>query len=478
MSVDSGVSPTSPSSGTSPQLCSGLPEKPVILDCQGSSPSSYRSSGTSAATALHIVSVYETRSDHSFGYHPTGSAFVDFALPGVNVLVLSSLQPTHWTVSMARGASLEKIITIGVHQQTVTLLGSSTNVPVQPSKRRECGYSLPYNGGGCDTNILISAIQEETGLRLASFDGCYHATRFKLHPDCSLSLGPSTSSTTQQPRPFSITAGAYVTTPAPACSRLALSPVVKNCAVTSGCGPSSFRAQHVPELTALHVVSVYETRSDHSFQRNPTGLAAIDFRLPGSNALALSSYGPTHWMVVVQKGGSLRKVIVLGHHKQSVQIISSQGRPAVQIIRYHSPGVCGTTTLPHSFACRGSRNLHYQRCSLSRLKADLRRITGLEMSSFDGCYRATWFKFDQNTTQQCRHATPSATTPSTSLHKVPVTTTRELSAHRQASVRTCSPLADKPVIRNCAKPYKVQLVSCRKRDRTGSAYHWNLHSSV
>ena len=474
-SVNAGVGPTSSSSGTSPMHCSRLAEKPVVLDCQGSSPSSYRSSGTSAATALHIVSVYETRSDHSFGYHPTGSAFVDFALPGANVLVLSSYEPTHWTISMARGASLEKIITIGYHQQTVTLLGSSTNVPVQPSKSRECGYSLPYRGGGCDTNILISAIQEETGLPLASFDGCYRATRFKLHPHCSLSLRPSTSSTAQQPRPFSTTAGAYVTTPAPACSRLALSPVVKNCAVTSGCGPSSFRAQYVPESTALHVVSVYETRSDHSFQRNPTGLAAIDFRLPGSNALALSSYGPTHWMVIVQKGGLLRKVIVFGHYKQTVQLIGVQGRPAVQVQHYTATSypqqICGANILPHNLTCK-SGNCRGT-CSLSRLKADLRRITGLEMSSFDGCYRATWFKFDQNTTQQCRHATPSATTPSTSFRALPTATTSDWTAGGKSTtasntIESCCQLPDKPVILDCggdsAKSYMAE-------NMTGTALH-------
>ena len=404
------IRPTSPSSvrSTSHKHCSRLPEKPVILDCQGSPPSSYRSSRTSAATALHIVSVYETRSDHSFGYHPTGSAFVDFALPGVNVLALSSLQPTHWTVSMARGASLEKIITIGVHQQTVTLLGSSTNVPVQPSKRRECGYSLPYNGGGCDTNILISAIHEETGLRLASFDGCYRATRFKLHQNCSRSLEPSTSSAlqTNQPTPIQATTDAYLkpsadsgvspTSPSSGtspqlCSGLPEKPVILDC---QGSPPSSYRSSRTSAATALHIVSVYETRSDHSFGYHPTGSAFVDFALPGVNVLALSSLQPTHWTVSMARGASLEKIITIGVHQQTVTLLGSSTNVPVQPSKRRE---CG-----YSLPYNGGG------CDTNILISAIQEETGLRLASFDGCYRATRFKLHQNCSRSLEPSTSSA----------------------------------------------------------------------
>ncbi|HWN66640.1 MAG TPA: hypothetical protein VNM90_03310, partial [Haliangium sp.] len=41
-----------------------------------------------------------------------------------------------------------------------------------------CGYSLPYNGGGCDTNQLIANAEAITGLSVTGFDGCYQATTF------------------------------------------------------------------------------------------------------------------------------------------------------------------------------------------------------------------------------------------------------------------------------------------------------------
>ena len=458
-SVNAGVGPTSPSSGTSPKICSGLAEKPVILDCQGSPPSSYCSSGTSAATALHIVSVYETRSDHSFGYHPTGSAFVDFALPGANVLVLSSYEPTHWTVSMGSGASLEKIITIGYHQQTVTLRGSTTNVPVQPSKNTECGYSLPYRGGGCDTNTLIYAVLQETGLRLASFDGCYRATRFKLHQNCSRSLEPNISSAPQTTRPTpieattdayskpSVDAGAIPTSPssstsAKICSGLAEKPVILDC---QGSSPSSYRSSGTSAATALHIVSVYETRSDHSFGYHPTGSAFVDFALPGANVLVLSSYEPTHWTVSTAQGASLEKIITIGYHQQTVTLVGSATNVPVQPSKSRK---CG-----YSLPYNGGG------CDTDMLISTIRQETGLSLASFDGCYRATRFKLHQNCS---RSFEPSISSAPQTTRPTPIEATTDAypkptsnagvsptSPSSSTSPKLCSRLAEKPVILDC-----------------------------
>ena len=41
-----------------------------------------------------------------------------------------------------------------------------------------CGYSLPYNGGGCDTNQLLQGVTNYTGLDWTSFNGCYTVDQF------------------------------------------------------------------------------------------------------------------------------------------------------------------------------------------------------------------------------------------------------------------------------------------------------------
>ena len=483
---NAGVSPTSPSSSTSPKLCSRLAEKPVILDCQGSSPSSYRSSGTSAATALHIVSVYETRSDHSFGYHPTGSALVDFALPGANVLVLSSYEPTHWTVSMARVASLEKIITIGYHQQTVTLVGSATNVPVQPSKSRKCGYSLPYNGGGCDTDTLISTIRQETGLPLASFDGCYRATRFKLHPNCSRSLEASTRSATQntQATPIQATSDAYPkptglasvptaeTLPPSAetekCGRQVKSPVILDCATSSGYSVSSYRS-NITMGTALHVVSIYESRSSWSHLR---GRADIDFQLPGSNVLVISSYEPTDWYIQMSETASLDKIVSFGYYQQRFFFpnLSPSRKPVIRFYGYQNhqstERVCGSSTL--------RRDLETAGCGLNRLNAAMEAVTGLKMTSFHGCYRATKFRLQPQPASFCPNVATGTGSNQEDRHTTTLAVTTRLHAETlPPSVETekCGRQVKSPVILDCATSSGYSVSSYRSNITMGTALH-------
>src|SRR5262245_22549369 len=49
---------------------------------------------TPGAAEVHVVGVYETRSDHSFGDHPVGEGSVTIERPGTHVLVLSAYEPT------------------------------------------------------------------------------------------------------------------------------------------------------------------------------------------------------------------------------------------------------------------------------------------------------------------------------------------------------------------------------------------------
>jgi hypothetical protein len=165
-----------------PDQC-GAPSA-VILDCAedaGYQVDSWQASSV-GRTALHLVSVYETI-DGDFQQHPQGEAHVDFRLPGSNVLALSAYEPTRWVVDVAPGARLQKIVVFGYHEQVVS---APARVQVEihdtttGSTYAPCGYSLPYNGGGCDTDALIADVEAVTGLALSSFHGCYHASEIVL----------------------------------------------------------------------------------------------------------------------------------------------------------------------------------------------------------------------------------------------------------------------------------------------------------
>ena len=76
------------------------------------------------------------------------------------------------------GAQIQQILLNGYHSQTIV---GASGIPVETRSYDQtgtnfggsCGYSLPYNGGGCDTNQLIQGVTNYTGLDWTSFNGCY-----------------------------------------------------------------------------------------------------------------------------------------------------------------------------------------------------------------------------------------------------------------------------------------------------------------
>jgi hypothetical protein len=135
------------------------------------------------APEVNVFGVYETRSDHGAGVHPTGAAGVTIDRPGVHRLVLSAYEPTNWHVTLSLGASVESIYLTGYYAQTVDLPG----VPVVIDTFANgggfaCGYSYPYNGQGCDTNQLLARVEAKVG-PVTTFSGCYRATQWALRTD-------------------------------------------------------------------------------------------------------------------------------------------------------------------------------------------------------------------------------------------------------------------------------------------------------
>jgi len=134
---------------------------------------------TCGSPELHVIGIYETYG-HQGCTQPGGDAHVIIERPGNHVLVLSAYAQTDWHVTLAPGATVQAITLIGYEAQTVDLPG----VPV--THDFGCGYSYPYNGGGCDTNVLLQLAESHAGAPLTSFHGCYQAGKWLLHPDGSV----------------------------------------------------------------------------------------------------------------------------------------------------------------------------------------------------------------------------------------------------------------------------------------------------
>jgi hypothetical protein len=153
-----------------------------VLDCatnEGYTVSTHRAQPGSD-TEVNVIGVYETRSDHhGADYHPTGEASVRVSRHAKQILVLSSYEPTRWTVTLDPGVKIEKIVTVGFYDQVVD---APSNVVVEKASTA-CGYSWPYNGEGCDTNELFASATKAAQGPLAAFAGCYRATKFEVRDD-------------------------------------------------------------------------------------------------------------------------------------------------------------------------------------------------------------------------------------------------------------------------------------------------------
>lgn len=133
---------------------------------------------------LLVIGVYETRSDHSYNYHPQGTATVNIVNQGTAplTLVLSSYEPTLWNINIASGVLINEVILNGYYSQQVS--GASGVTVTDRSGLGNyfsaCAYAWPSSTGGCDTPGLISGVEAYTGLTLTAFSGVYRATDFTV----------------------------------------------------------------------------------------------------------------------------------------------------------------------------------------------------------------------------------------------------------------------------------------------------------
>ena len=133
---------------------------------------------------LLVIGVYETRSDHSYNYHPQGTATVNIVNQGAAplTLVLSSYEPTLWNLNIASGVNISEIILNGYSDQQISGVSgiTVTNRSGPGNYFSACAYAWPSSTGGCDTPGLISGVEAYTGLTLTAFSGVYRATDFTV----------------------------------------------------------------------------------------------------------------------------------------------------------------------------------------------------------------------------------------------------------------------------------------------------------
>lgn len=133
---------------------------------------------------LHLIAVYEARSDHRGNHHPTGTITVTVEPQAKPiVLALSAYEPVAWQIYLEPGAIVEKIILNGYYQQTVV---GVTGVPVLDYSDQGTGQALgisAYRWGNdpdSGTDQLVPQLEKLAGVSLTSFQGCYRGTDFRV----------------------------------------------------------------------------------------------------------------------------------------------------------------------------------------------------------------------------------------------------------------------------------------------------------
>lgn len=152
------------------------PLKPIEASCDGDYQPEVDSFPVSSKQGrVDILRIYESRSDHSAGYHPMGDVKV-FIEANAETLVLSSYEPTRWSVGGPGEKSLRRIIVTGYHEQEV-------EAPEYVIVERHVGPDQWWESGGREQtgkDNLIHASAAALGTKPSNIGYCYRATGFWL----------------------------------------------------------------------------------------------------------------------------------------------------------------------------------------------------------------------------------------------------------------------------------------------------------
>lgn len=324
------------------------PPKLTIHDCaisSGYSASSY-TAPAAGGPELVVFGIYESRGDHSAGYHPEGTATVHVRRKTPHILVLSSYEPTLWTLDIAPGAKLEGIILNGYSRQRVAGVPSGVQVTDRSgsSSLSACAYKWPADDQGCDTQKLVSGLRALTGQEVTAFAGCYRATEFTVEDGTASS--PSTPA-----------------------------PVNHEASCTQGQGVLSTHVAPARCAPELHLLGVYEAQSDHHSE----GAVSVNVTRKAPLILALSSYEPIHWTVNAASGTRIERIVLNGYYPQ--RVTAPAGIPIDN--RSGSTQWLGAYAYAWPSSSGGS--------DTPGLVSALEQLTSRPLTSFAGCYQSTSF---------------------------------------------------------------------------------------
>ena len=217
-----------------------------------------------------------------------------------------------------------------------------------------CGYTWPGpSGGGCDTSRIVGALERHTGLGLTSFQGCYNGDAFRI------------GSAAPKPTGFA--------------------PRLMN---TCFDAPSEYVSdQWMTHAEEMHVVGVYQTHSNHGFNRHPEGAATVYVeRKDRPVALVLSSYEPVHWTIKSEQGAEISRVILNGYHDSRVTMADGS-KVLVEEFTYEGTQRYLGDACPFEWVDSSPTD----GCETEPFVKKLEAHTGLEITSFQGCYDGNAF---------------------------------------------------------------------------------------
>lgn len=322
--------------------------KPVIQvkDCAtsgGYEVSSHRADSI-GEVEVHVIGVYETRSDHSAQYHPRGTANVHVSRRGRHVLVLSSYEPTDFTITAVPGAIVERVILNGYSPHTAT---APAGTPVENHSGAgyysACAYKWPSDDQGCDTEGLVSRVESSLAKPISDFAGCYRATQFEIaDEDASACADHGTK-------------------------------------IAGTCGNADFTAYAAENVSSPALVLVGKYESANGSANHPTGSTTVTVTKTAPMILALSSYEATEWKLDAAPGTKIQKIILNGYYAQTVI-----GAGDIPIESYSVPEWLGGYAYAWPSASGGS--------DTQGVVKQLEAKTGAKLAAFGGCYAASAFQ--------------------------------------------------------------------------------------
>jgi hypothetical protein len=129
--------------------------------------------------------------------------------------------------------------------------------------------------------------------------------------------------------------------------------------------------------TQLHVIGIYEAADADG---SGAGIVDVQVTRPGSSVLLLSAYERTHWNVQVGPGAFVERIVLSGYYAQSVNA------PEGAKIESYAVDAVDSNWLGYGYDWPS----YYSFDLVDKAQS----LTGLELTSFRGCYAGGGFQID------------------------------------------------------------------------------------